>query len=139
MSTNGLTTLASQPDAPGNLINRYEKRDHYAVINATQALLKHDASNPPAALLAARSYLELGLVGPARELLGAMGDDSALTAEAAELAQRIKTAKSGRLAWGRLQPRFDAPWLLSVLVIAALVGLSVLVLERRVRGVEVVT
>ncbi len=39
----------------------------------------------------------------------------------------------------RLQPRFDAPWLLSVLVIAALVGLSVLVLERRVRGVEVVT
>ena len=39
----------------------------------------------------------------------------------------------------RLQPRFDAPWVLSVLVIAALIGLSVFVLERRVRGVEVVT
>ena len=39
----------------------------------------------------------------------------------------------------RLQPRFDSPWLLSVLVVAALIGLSVFVLERRVRGVEVVT
>ncbi len=39
----------------------------------------------------------------------------------------------------RLQPRFDAPWVLSVLAIAALIGLSVFVLERRVRGVEVVT
>ena len=39
----------------------------------------------------------------------------------------------------RLQPRFDSPWLLSVLVVAALIGLSVFVLERRVRGVEEVT
>ena len=39
----------------------------------------------------------------------------------------------------RLQPRFDSPWRLSVLVVVALIGLSVFVLERRVRGVEVVT
>ena len=39
----------------------------------------------------------------------------------------------------RLEPRFDSPWLLSVLVVAALIGLSVFLLERRVRGVEVVT
>ena len=39
----------------------------------------------------------------------------------------------------RLQPRFDSPWLLSVLVVVALIGLSAFVLERRVRGVEVVT
>ena len=39
----------------------------------------------------------------------------------------------------RLQPRFDSPWLLSVLVVVALIGLSVFMLERRVRGVEVVT
>ena len=39
----------------------------------------------------------------------------------------------------RLQPRFDSPWLLSVGVVLALIGVSVLVLERRVRGVEVVT
>ena len=39
----------------------------------------------------------------------------------------------------RVPPRFESPWPLSLLVVAALIGLSVLVLERRVRGVEVVT
>jgi ABC-2 type transport system permease protein len=39
----------------------------------------------------------------------------------------------------RIEPRFDSPWLLSVVVVAALIGLSVFMLERRVRGVEVVT
>ena len=39
----------------------------------------------------------------------------------------------------RLEPRFDSPWLLSVVVVVALIGLSVFMLERRVRGVEVVT
>lgn len=38
----------------------------------------------------------------------------------------------------RLGPRFESPWLLSVFVVLLLTGLSVLVLERRVRGVEVV-
>ena len=39
----------------------------------------------------------------------------------------------------RLQPRFDSPWLLSVVVVLALIGGSAWLLERRVRGVEVVT
>ena len=39
----------------------------------------------------------------------------------------------------RIEPRYDSPWLLSVVVVVALIGLSVLMLERRVRGVEVVT
>ena len=39
----------------------------------------------------------------------------------------------------RLSPRFESPWPLSVLVVLLLIGLSTLVLERRVRGVEVVT
>ena len=39
----------------------------------------------------------------------------------------------------RLRPRFESPWLLSLLVVVALIGLSLFVLERRVRGVEVVT
>jgi ABC-2 type transport system permease protein len=38
----------------------------------------------------------------------------------------------------RLPVRFDTPWPLSLLVIALLIGASGLVLERRVRGVEVV-
>jgi len=39
----------------------------------------------------------------------------------------------------RLPPRYDSSWFLSVVVVALLIGLSVFVLERRVRGVEVVT
>ena len=38
----------------------------------------------------------------------------------------------------RLPPTYDTPWIVSIAVIALLIGLSALVLERRVRGVEVV-
>jgi len=38
----------------------------------------------------------------------------------------------------RLRPRYDTPWIVSLMVVAALIGVSMLVLERRVRGVEVV-
>ena len=39
----------------------------------------------------------------------------------------------------RLQPRYDTPWPVSLLVVIGLIALSIVVLERRVRGVEVVT
>jgi ABC-2 type transport system permease protein len=39
----------------------------------------------------------------------------------------------------RLEPRYDTPLAVSFLVLIVLVGLSVLMLERRIRGVEVVT
>ncbi len=40
----------------------------------------------------------------------------------------------------RMRPLYpDTPWLVSLLMIVALIGLSMLVLERRVRGVEVVS
>ena len=38
----------------------------------------------------------------------------------------------------RLPPRYDTPVIVSLIVLLALVALSVSVLERRVRGVEVV-
>jgi ABC-2 type transport system permease protein len=38
----------------------------------------------------------------------------------------------------RLPPKYDTPWIVSLFVITALVALSAFVLERRVRGVEVV-
>jgi ABC-2 type transport system permease protein len=38
----------------------------------------------------------------------------------------------------RLPPKYDTPWLVSLLVIAALIAISGVILERRVRGVEVV-
>jgi ABC-type transport system involved in multi-copper enzyme maturation permease subunit len=39
----------------------------------------------------------------------------------------------------RVKPRYDVPWTVSLLVVIALIALSISVLERRVRGVEVVT
>jgi hypothetical protein len=39
----------------------------------------------------------------------------------------------------RLHPRYQTPWPVSLLVIIGLVVLSISVLERRVRGVEVIT
>src|SRR3954463_5217478 len=39
----------------------------------------------------------------------------------------------------RMKPRYDTPWQVSLLTIIALVVISISVLERRVRGVEVVT
>jgi ABC-type transport system involved in multi-copper enzyme maturation permease subunit len=39
----------------------------------------------------------------------------------------------------RLQPRYDTPAWVTVLALAVIVGVSAIVLERRVRGVEVVT
>jgi ABC-type transport system involved in multi-copper enzyme maturation permease subunit len=39
----------------------------------------------------------------------------------------------------RIDPRYDTPWIVSLIVMVALVVLSISVLERRVRGVEVVT
>ncbi len=39
----------------------------------------------------------------------------------------------------RMKPRYDTPWAVSLLVIIGLIAVSTSVLERRVRGVEVVT
>ena len=38
----------------------------------------------------------------------------------------------------RVPPRHDTPVVLSIVVVLGLIGLSILVLERRIRGVEVV-
>jgi hypothetical protein len=39
----------------------------------------------------------------------------------------------------RLTPRYTTPWQVSLIVVIGLIALSISVLERRVRGVEVVT
>ncbi|HEX2445283.1 MAG TPA: ABC transporter permease subunit [Vicinamibacterales bacterium] len=39
----------------------------------------------------------------------------------------------------RLKPRYETPWFVSMLALAGLIAVSISVLERRVRGVEVVT
>jgi ABC-2 type transport system permease protein len=51
---------------------------------------------------------------------------------------RANVAQMGDVIF-RLQPRYDTPWTLSMLVIIGWICLSIVILERRVRGVEVVT
>ncbi len=51
------------------------------------------------------------------------------------------TANMGQVtdAIFRLTPKYETPWIVSLLVLMALVAVSISVLERRVRGVEVVS
>jgi hypothetical protein len=39
----------------------------------------------------------------------------------------------------RLTPRYETPWQVSLIVVIGLIAVSISILERRVRGVEVVT
>src|SRR6185295_3216203 len=38
----------------------------------------------------------------------------------------------------RVQPRYDMPWIVSLVIVAGLIGASAFILERRIRGVEIV-
>ncbi len=60
------------------------------------------------------------------------------TTELAWLSFQANQDQIGDLIF-RLPARFDSPWFMSVLMILVIIGLSAWVLERRVRGVEVMT
>ena len=51
---------------------------------------------------------------------------------------RATLAQVGDVAF-RVSPRYDTPWGVSLAILVSLIGVSVWVLSRRVRGVEVVT
>jgi len=38
----------------------------------------------------------------------------------------------------RLPPRYETPWLVSLAVVCGLIGVAAVILERRIRGVEIV-
>lgn len=54
------------------------------------------------------------------------------------LSFRANLAQIGDVVF-RVPPRYDTPWLVSLSVVVGVIAVSALVLERRVRGVEVVT
>lgn len=54
------------------------------------------------------------------------------------LSFRANLAQIGDVIF-RVPPRYDTPWLVSLAVVIGIIVVSALVLERRVRGVEVVT
>lgn len=107
MITGESTTVTTQQSVPTALLDLFNNNDHYAVLNFAHSGLEQATNCLSVAMLTVRSYLALGLVGPARETLRALADDPSAATEAAEIARRIKTAPSGRLSWSGFQSRFE--------------------------------
>jgi len=103
-------------------------------------------------LLAAFTMLALSSLSNSSRFVGILYAGAVLFTSAMFNALRAITGSS-RTAWlsfganveqigdaiFRLTPRYDSPWAVSLIAIGALIALSISVLERRVRGVEVVT
>jgi ABC-2 type transport system permease protein len=104
------------------------------------------------ALLAATLMLALSSLSTSSRYVGVMYAALVFFTQALSGVLRAVTLGSS-LAWISLeanleqvgdvifrQPsRYDSPWLLSLLIVVATIGLSAVILDRRVRGVEVVT
>ncbi len=103
-------------------------------------------------LLAAFTMLALSSLSNSSRFVGILYVGVALFTDAMFNALRLMTGSTSALliSFGanvahvgdvifRLQPRYDTPWTLSMLVIIGWICLSIVILERRVRGVEVVT
>ncbi len=103
------------------------------------------------ALTVALTMLALSSLSRSSRYVGILYAALLFFTQAITLVLRAVTGHSG-LAWlslassleqlgnaiFRMPPRYDAPLVLCLLMIAAAIGLSFLVLERRVRGVEVI-
>lgn len=103
-------------------------------------------------LLAAITILALSSLSTSARYVGMLYAGAVIFSDVVFDALRIATGSSGMswLSFGaslaqvgdvifRVEPRYDTPWGVSLLAVAALIGLSAWILARRVRGVEVVT
>ena len=103
-------------------------------------------------LLAAITILALSSLSTSARYVGMLYAGAVIFSDVVFDALRIATGSSGMswLSFGaslaqvgdvifRVEPRYDTPWGVSLLAVAALIGVSAWVLARRVRGVEVVT
>ena len=103
-----LTADGSLSDAVVALDALRRRGDFYGLLNIG---LKHLAGQPddaPAALLVSQAYAALGLMGPARELLGGLPAESQQHPEIDALRMQIARAPSGRVSWGALQGQYEA-------------------------------
>ncbi len=86
----------------------HARGDHYAFLNASLGHLQGGAGDWTVAWQACHSYLALGLIGPARDLLTGLPSEHRRKPEVRQLYERISQTPSGRVAFGSLQARFDA-------------------------------
>jgi hypothetical protein len=104
-------------------------------------------------LVSAFTVLALSSLSKSSRFVAIMFTGAVFFTDAVFNVLRAITIGSTRMAWVsvtanidqvtdamfRTPPRYDSPVLVSVFVLAGLVALSISVLERRVRGVEVVS
>lgn len=102
------TAVATATQSGPTLQELYERGDHYAVVNVSLRRLTRDPTDGPAAAFACRSYISLGLIGPARELSADPAGPLAGQSDLRNLHDQIGKLPSGRVGWNALQPRFEA-------------------------------
>lgn len=95
------------PTGHATLEQLYSTGDHCAVINEALKRLSTDPGEICAAFLAFRSYVALGLVGPALELLNENHELQVLAPELQEVRKQLTSLPDGRIAWQNLQNRFE--------------------------------
>lgn len=105
MST-GETQVLDPASGPLTLDQLYKSGDHYAVLHHAIPLLSKSTDDANLALAVCRSYIALGLMGPAREMLVDGGSVLAALPEFQSLYQQIKIVPSARLPDAVLRERF---------------------------------
>ncbi|MBU0717540.1 MAG: hypothetical protein KJ749_04765, partial [Planctomycetes bacterium] len=93
---------------PAALETLRARGDAYALLNTALDHLERSPDDPAVTLLASQTYVMLGLIGPARDLLRNLPSEAQSLPDANSLAERIARAPSGRVAWGSLQGRFES-------------------------------
>ncbi|UCC30834.1 MAG: hypothetical protein JSU86_00875 [Phycisphaerales bacterium] len=102
------TVQGANSGAIGGLDAHPAQGDHYAFLNAALGHLEADPENVALTLQVCRSYIALGLIGPARDLLRSTGGTRLSDPEIHVLCEKIARAPSGRVAWSSLQSRFTS-------------------------------
>ncbi len=95
------------PQSGTTLTDLYARGDFYTVLNVALEQLASQPDDSSLLLLACRTYVALGLMGPARELASPVEGVLSASPEGRALAQRIAGAPSGRVGWSTMQTRFD--------------------------------
>ena len=102
------TVQAANSGAIGGLEASPKQGDHYAFLNAALGHLEANPDNVALTLQVCRSYIALGLIGPARDLLRSTGSTRLSDLEIHTLCRKIARTPSGRVAWRSLQRRFES-------------------------------
>ena len=84
-------------DAKEPLQRVFERGDHRAVVNAALAYLEKDFGDPTVAFFAFRSYVALGLSGPALELVENGSELLAAMPELEQVRERLAKMPSGQV------------------------------------------